>query len=404
MLSGHVVVSSSEAQRMLRSHWLSAGVLCISFFSAVSNQNAFSIRAQSPDTTSPIQLVPRTKAQREQKYEAEHHISLIVQVTDSSGKPVTGLKAEDFSLLDNQKPQKIQRFREVDGKTFTADVRVLVVLDGLNDNGSAIGHVQRDLDKFLSEGRGPLPFPLSVVSLSSEGATETQPSTDRAAIVRRLAEFARRPRGLDCDAVDPDLSLPSPWMFFPGVAQNNQNKSARQSCVLDHFHESINLLGTLMGEKQNSRERTILIWTGPGWRLPNLVPGEYPPVLAAMNTYLREDQTTLDAVSWGDFNRAPNLRKGIMSVTAVAPQSADQAAAAGMWLQVLAQQNGGQAFAKVKNFGEAMSKFMDDAREFYVLSFDSTPAAAADEFHTIEVKVDRPGVNVRTAAGYYAQP
>ena len=44
-----------------------------------------------------------------------------------------------------------------------------------------------------------------------------------------------------------------------------------------------------------------------------------------------------------------------------------------------------------------MSKFEDDGSDFYVLSFDSTPAAAPDELHSIEVKVDRPGVNVRTA-------
>lgn len=35
-----VLVSSSEAHRMLRSHWLSAGVLCIPLLVAASNQEA----------------------------------------------------------------------------------------------------------------------------------------------------------------------------------------------------------------------------------------------------------------------------------------------------------------------------------------------------------------------------
>jgi hypothetical protein len=75
-----------------------------------------------------------------------------------------------------------------------------------------------------------------------------------------------------------------------------------------------------------------------------------------------------------------------------------------MKLQVLARQNGGQAIAKTRNFADAMSKCMDDFNDFYILSFDSTPAAAADEFHSIDVNVDRPGVIVRTADSYYAQP
>jgi hypothetical protein len=51
-----------------------------------------------------------------------------------------------------------------------------------------------------------------------------------------------------------------------------------------------------------------------------------------------------------------------------------------------------------------MSKFLDDASNFYSMSFDSTPPAAGDEFHSIDVKVDRPGVIVRTESSYYAQP
>ena len=90
----------------MRLHWFNGVVLSIALFVAASCQDAVSVRAQSPDSTSPIQLVPRTKEERAQKYQSEHRISLIVQVTDSSGSPVRGLKPEDFLVLDNQKPKK----------------------------------------------------------------------------------------------------------------------------------------------------------------------------------------------------------------------------------------------------------------------------------------------------------
>ncbi|HMH11984.1 MAG TPA: VWA domain-containing protein [Edaphobacter sp.] len=383
---------------MLRLRRGSAGVLCIPFLAAMSNQNALSVRAQNPDTTSPIQLVPRTKAQREQKYEAEHHISLLVKVTDLSDKPVNGLKADDFSVLDNQKPQKIERFREVDGKTFRADVHVLVVLDAINDGGSAVGHVKKDLDKFLSRGSGPLPFPFSLVFISSAGVLQTQPSTDRASIASRLAELARRPRDIECTLIE--KLVPGMRAFSPQAGPRDAITQA--DCNYNHFRESINALRNLLGEKQNVRDRTILIWAGQGWPLGGL--GNYPDVLVELNTDLRKGQVTLDAVSWSEFYVPKGFRSGITSVTASAPQTADQVAAAAMRLPVIARQNGGQAIAKVKNFGSAMSACLADRNDFYVLTFDSAPAATADEFHSIEVKVDRPGVNVRTASSYYAQP
>ncbi len=133
-------------------------VLSTLLFVAASLQDVANVKAQAPDATSPIQLVPRTKAEREQKYQDEHRISFIVQVADSSGSPVTGLKAEDFSVLDNQKSQHIEKFREVNGKTFTADVQVVIVLDGINDGGSAVGHVEKELGEILSHGTGRCHF------------------------------------------------------------------------------------------------------------------------------------------------------------------------------------------------------------------------------------------------------
>ena len=60
-------------------------------------------------------LTPRSHEEREARYRAQHRIILNVLVTDSSGKPVTGLRQEDFAILDNQHPQAIASFRAVNG-------------------------------------------------------------------------------------------------------------------------------------------------------------------------------------------------------------------------------------------------------------------------------------------------
>src|SRR5579859_5030303 len=93
------------------------GLLCVPLLYAACGVDAVGW-AQNPDSTSP-KLIPRTKAEREHRYQAHHLISLIAQVTESSGKPVTGLKADDFFLLDNQTPAKITSFHEFEGPAST---------------------------------------------------------------------------------------------------------------------------------------------------------------------------------------------------------------------------------------------------------------------------------------------
>lgn len=178
---------------------LNTRIVCVALLQTAIIAGVIGAEAQIPTSTSPIQLVPRTKAQREQRYEASHRITLMVQVTDSSGKPATGLKPEDFGLLDGQKPQKIATFSEVDGEKSAAAVRVLVVLDAINDGGTSITRLKKDLGKLFSGGNGPLQFPLSLVFVSASGVTESQPSTDRGALAAELAELARRPHDQDCE-------------------------------------------------------------------------------------------------------------------------------------------------------------------------------------------------------------
>ena len=74
---------------MPRSCWMRVGLFFAPLLYAACSVDAVGW-AQDPDSTSP-KLIPRTKAEREHKYQVHHLITLIAQVTDSSGKPVTGV-------------------------------------------------------------------------------------------------------------------------------------------------------------------------------------------------------------------------------------------------------------------------------------------------------------------------
>ena len=60
-------------------------------------------------------LKTRSKEEREERSSATHRIVMNVQVTNASGNPVSDLRAEEFSLYDNQKARKIVAFHPIDG-------------------------------------------------------------------------------------------------------------------------------------------------------------------------------------------------------------------------------------------------------------------------------------------------
>jgi len=406
-------LSMQMVYRKPGSNWGIAGVLWAALFLIAANCAVLDLDAQDPTSTAPVQLIPRTKEDRARMEQASRRIVLIVQVTDPSNNPVTGLKPEDFTLLDNHKPQTIAAIREIDGQASSADARVVLILDAINDGGTAIAHLKKDLGKFLSQRHEPLAYPISLAFVSNGGVFESQPSTDRAYIAGQLAEFARRSHSSDCE---PTQSIEGSRIQNssgqPNLSQGSRTQE-HATCLDEQFARSVAALRILIVEQQNVRGRSILVWAGSGWPLvaaygagpgPEGHRGNYRDVLVELMTNLHQNQVTLDAISWGDFEHPKEVRKPVMSVSAEVPSMPDEMAEEEMALPVLARLSGGQAFAKEQNFADSFAAFLRDTDDFYRLAFDSLAGATPDEPHSIEVKIDRPGVTVRTSTAYFAQP
>jgi hypothetical protein len=73
-------------------------------------------------------------------------------------------------------------------------------------------------------------------------------------------------------------------------------------------------------------------------------------------------------------------------------------------LQVLAAQSGGKVLNSNNDLTQLIANCVIDAKAYYTMSFIYPPADHPDEFHSLEVKVDKPGLTARTRMGYYAQP
>jgi len=76
---------------------------------------------------------------------------------------------------------------------------------------------------------------------------------------------------------------------------------------------------------------------------------------------------------------------------------------ANLGLQVLAVQTGGRVITTTNDLASAVAECAADANAYYVLSFEAALADSTNEFHALEVTIDKPGVKARTRTGYYAQ-
>src|ERR1700752_4432760 len=82
----------------------------------------------------------------------------------------------------------------------------------------------------------------------------------------------------------------------------------------------------------------------------------------------------------------------------------DQVSLGNLALQVLSIQSGGRAFDFNNDLPGLLQKCFSDIAPYYEISFVPDAAERPDEYHSLEVKVSKPGLTVHTRQGYYAQP
>jgi VWFA-related protein len=361
----------------------------------------FSLAVLGQAQTAPS-LVPRTASERERQQESNNQILLNVQVTDSAGQPVSGLTRDDFTVLDDQQPQKIVMFREVESKD--RPVHVLIVFDAINAEAWMIRHAREDLANYLARRRGrPLPYPISLVLVSDTGTTESPFTTDPAALSQHVAEMPRSTHGTSCNNAGASQELDD----LGGGAYATPAPSVT-GCSFAHMKQSVAALSSLLKEQTSLQGRTILIWTGPGWSLPKQATGNFLDVLVELTTNMRIAQTTLYAVSPDKFERVEELphrqNATVGEDISLANQTKrDQAALRSTTLPILARQSGGRVFEKT-NLDTAIDACFVGLSRYYLIAWDPAPSATPDNVRTIDVTVKPPNLKVLTTTSYFAQP
>jgi VWFA-related protein len=312
-------------------------------------------------------------------------ITLNVVVIDKSGKPVTGLQQQDFTVLDDKLPQKILSFHAVEAASSAAPVRVILLVDTVNASFPAVASAREEIAKFLRQNDGKLAQPVSTVFFTDDGAkTQNEPTRDGNAAAALL------------DKTESNLRTITRASGFYGAAER--------------LNLSLRTLGLIMQEEAPIPGKKLLIWISPGWpmlsgpgveisreeqqRLFNLIVG--------LSTGLREEDITLYNVDPLGTADAGGFRTFFYKDFVKGVKAAKNVQTGNLSLQVLAYQSGGRVLNSSNDVANEIASCVTDANAYYVLSFDSPPPDGPVQYHGLEIKIGKPGLTARTQTGYYA--
>jgi VWFA-related protein len=382
--------------------------LALSLASSHAALSGWSGGTQSDQTP---KLIPRTHEQREARFRAEHRIALNVEVRDAAGSPITGLNAEDFTLMQDQQPRSIVTFRAVNGETAPVPPQVMLLLDAVNNSSRDLANDRKGVETFLRQSPATLAYPTSIAVLSEAEIRSGPLTRDRDALLGELEDLSGRLHPIACASdVNPnDRTLRAVWM--PGTV-SGVDSSKELNCLNERFITSISALTRFAKLQIDIPGRVILIWMGSGWPLLNnkqfrpddaSVKVGFFGNLVQVSTALREAQITLDVLLPSSLSRVAESRDEHDDAFFNGVPNQDEVTAASLGVQALAHQSGGQVLIGAKNISGGIAACMADAQSYYELTFDSAPAAQFGEYHSLQVKVDKPGVTVRTNTVYYAE-
>jgi VWFA-related protein len=277
-------------------------------------------------------------------------ITLDVVVTDAKAHPIQDLTADDFELVDSGEQRPVRSVR-----LQTGGNRVLAIfLDEYHvQPGDAATRARAALTHFvttqLRDGdtiavMKPLD-PLNAILLTQ----------DRSAVLQAISTFEGR-KG--------DYAARSTF------EENFISRSPRTAAVsrAQVVTAALQALATRMGERGTARKALILVSEG-------FSPALSPRGIAyAANRY----GVAFHAI---DPNREPSENEST--------------------LQFLADQTGGSASLNQADLEPALHQAVADLDRHYVISYQA--AGYADgKFHSVQVRVTRPGAQARARAGYWA--
>ena len=354
-----------------------------------------------------------------------------VVARDKQGNLVQDLKRQDFTLLEDGKPQQLSSFDFENLETTPAVPATGPTQQTLNDQPAAPSKpllTRKDAEEALSNKRVIVLFfdltamqpdemqravdaakkyvqnkmtasdMIAVISLASSLRLDQDFTADQARLLRILNRYTQSEgEGMDNGATgDTDIVEENGDAYTPDQSEYNQFNTDRKLqalqsvCqVLSSFNQKKSLIYFSSGMTQTGIENEAAL-------------------RAAVNTAVRSnvaiytmDARGLEAMPPGGSASTGSLRGNVMYTGAAMQNQYDQNFASQETLVTLAGDTGGKAFLDTNDLGQVFDRVQRDTSVYYVLGYKSNNALRDGGYRHIQVKVNRP-VKLEFRKGYYA--
>jgi VWFA-related protein len=370
-------------------------------------------------------------------------VQVSVVVMDKKGEPITGLKKEDFAILDEGKAQEIAFFNagvvapaqtppmlppnvftnRLDLKGQDQAAVTVVLFDLLNTSFQDQSQVRRQVIGFLKSLKPQdhvaiygLTTQLLLLHEFTQDASALVEAVNKLNLRTAAAYDASNPESVHVSALD---GAPG-WQQFE-AALNKENQHVADESDLDRYRTTSEALQMIANHVAAVPGRKNLVWIAGSFPLAIFANGVGDP--ARVTATPEQASATARALNRANLAVYPLDSSGVAPTPTMDPsergtpstlQCADcinkapMASSAMFDRQVsrdgermIAESTGGQAFYGNNDIGPAMKKVFDDGRWAYTIGFYPNHEKWDGKYRKLKVEVKGAG-KLRYRAGYFA--
>jgi VWFA-related protein len=350
-------------------------------------------------------------------------VSVVVQ--DRDGKPVTGLTAADFQLLDGGQQQRIVHFAidgaeassaagdrpsaapvpgavEFTNRTVERSSATMILFDRLNTPAADQLFARRHLLAFLRQIRSDDRVGIYVLDGGTIQVLHDF-SNDAASLVRAVARYdVATSREVDAaETAPPDLPSTGSAAVDAAFQAALDRLTAEMTAHFNGIRSDATIAAfeAIAGRLASVEGRKSLIWITSGFPLDGLARGTNITTKIQQATRpLNDANVAVYAVDArglvGAFTYGP---RGVPMATTLSRVHTNLDV-----LQIAAEETGGRAFHNTNDIQASVRRAVDDGRVAYTLGYYPSHGKWNGTFRAIKVRVNRPGVSVRHRRGYLA--
>ena len=352
-----------------------------------------------------------------------NYVEIDAVVSDSSGNFVRGLTRDDFEIVEQSKPQNITVFSLVDipverpdaplfsNTTIERDVhtnrrefegRVFVlVLDDFHTHTTRTSRVRLAARQFIERYLGENDVAAVVTTGGSKYASQNFTSSRRLLLKAVDSFMGQKLRSVTLEKLD-QLSRPMPGSTGP-VDPSDMERGYKARSTLDTLKGVADFLAGIRGR----RKAVVFFSEGLDYDITNPIQNrDATTVIDSMNqatagaTRANVSFYSVDPRGLSGFEDAIDISSTPEDNSLGVHTLLNETRLAQDTLRTLSEETGGFAAINRNDYRDTFARIIRDNSSYYVLGYYSNDNRRDGRFRPVDVRVKRPGLQVRARKGY----